>query len=617
MGSAEGISRPNGRSTPTGRRDSPPTSAPASRVAPHRMESVRAQWQDTHDRAVDRVYGMIDLGVRLRGRGPPRRHVEPPDGRVVRRARGPYSSSQPWSDSRAAAPVRHPRRLPRAPHRGTAPRRHRARSTSPDARASDSSRAARAAGRCRTHTGGAPRRRCTRTGSRSPPSVTTGRGTPWASARTACTAACSTRSPRSTGWVTRPASSSAPDVAGATASDATCTWWVYDDPADIPGGSTTASAAPAPHVLRRAREPVRHPAGLPRDAGLRPGPPREERAQPTRLAPGAEAAMCTILYGLSVVDEVIDTPFSNAANGYPDARAVPDEATRIELSWRPNPSAVIADLVDGGGAAIPRVAAQPVPATHRAVRGPRPAVPSSGSSTSCGCLHHTDQDGRPAARRPDRGRLQPRTRWSRSTASRTEFIDRMESVGIAGRDVPSELGPGFFEFTMCAGTGAGGRRQRGARPPVPARPVRRTGPARQLHGQAVRRQIRRGGHVHSSLSRDGTNVFAGGAGPALVHEARHYLAGLREHDGRHRGDAQPVRQLLQAHRARRCSRPPRATLGLRRPQRGLPGDHQRPAPPERAWSTGVRAPTPVRISSPLGSSLLVCTAFAPAGPGRR
>lgn len=36
-----------------------------------------------------------------------------------------------------------------------------------------------------------------------------------------------------------------------------------------------------------------------------------------------------------MTDEVTDTPFSNAENGYPDMTLVPDESTRIDLPWRP------------------------------------------------------------------------------------------------------------------------------------------------------------------------------------------------------------------------------------------------------------------------------------------
>ncbi|WP_231743348.1 hypothetical protein [Mycobacterium sp. GA-2829] len=38
-------------------------------------------------------------------------------------------------------------------------------------------------------------------------------------------------------------------------------------------------------------------------------------------------AFCTIVYGLSLVDEVTDTPFSNVSNGYPDAALAVDEST--------------------------------------------------------------------------------------------------------------------------------------------------------------------------------------------------------------------------------------------------------------------------------------------------
>ena len=65
------------------------------------------------------------------------------------------------------------------------------------------------------------------------------------------------------------------------------------------------------------------------DHGLRGKMIRAEKSHTPGLA------FCTIVYGLSMVDDVADTPFSSAANGYPDAPLVLDEGTRVELPWRP------------------------------------------------------------------------------------------------------------------------------------------------------------------------------------------------------------------------------------------------------------------------------------------
>ena len=64
-----------------------------------------------------------------------------------------------------------------------------------------------------------------------------------------------------------------------------------------------------------------------------------------KAAPGKRLSFCTIVYGLSLVDEVTDTPLGSAANGYPDAFAVPDEDTRVDLPWLDSTQAVIADMV--------------------------------------------------------------------------------------------------------------------------------------------------------------------------------------------------------------------------------------------------------------------------------
>ncbi|MDZ7884008.1 MAG: hypothetical protein U5N53_14360 [Mycobacterium sp.] len=78
-------------------------------------------------------------------------------------------------------------------------------------------------------------------------------------------------------------------------------------------------------------------------------------------------AFCTIVYGLSLVDEVADTLFSNAANGYPDAPLIIDESTRIPLPWRPGVDAVIAELADPDGIPLemsPRVVVQSLAARY-------------------------------------------------------------------------------------------------------------------------------------------------------------------------------------------------------------------------------------------------------------
>ena len=103
------------------------------------------------------------------------------------------------------------------------------------------------------------------------------------------------------------------------------------------------------------------------DLGLRGKLERADKA-----APGKRVAFCTIVYGLSVVDEVTDTPLGSAANGYPDAFAVPDESTRVALPWREGTEAVIADMVHADGRPVAESPRTVVRRLHRAVRRARP-----------------------------------------------------------------------------------------------------------------------------------------------------------------------------------------------------------------------------------------------------
>lgn len=238
----------------------------------------------------------------------------------------------------------------------------------------------------------------------------------------------------------------------------------------------------------------------------------------------AGLAFCTILYGLSVVDEVTDTPASNAANGYPDARLTPDESTRVELTWRPGTEAVIADMVGADGAPVemsPRNCLRALVERY-ADRGLEPVL---GFEYEFWLF----QDG-PAgadARLPlgSTENAYSLTRVSQSHSLAAEFIDRMHAVGVEIEMFHTELGPGFFEFTMAPAPAC-----RAADAAVRARQYLRDLCAeRGLHASFMAKPFGdksgAGGHVHSSLTRDGANIFTDGPG-RLSADATHYLAGL-------------------------------------------------------------------------------------------
>lgn len=236
-------------------------------------------------------------------------------------------------------------------------------------------------------------------------------------------------------------------------------------------------------------------------------------------------AMCTIVYGLSVADEVTDTPFSSAANGYPDARLVPDESTRITLGWRRGIDAVIADLVGVDGKPIemsPRSALQGLLRSYAELD----LQPVLGFEYEMWLFHDAPCDTA-AGRRPF-GATENAYSLTRSTeveALATGFIDRMDSVGITVEMFHSELGPGFFEFTLAPAPAL-----QAADNAVRARQYLRDLCAeRGLHASFMAKPFAdksgAGGHVHSSLARDGVNVFCDQP-RQLSREGQNYVAGL-------------------------------------------------------------------------------------------
>lgn len=254
------------------------------------------------------------------------------------------------------------------------------------------------------------------------------------------------------------------------------------------------------------------------DLGLRVKSTRADK-----LAPGKQAAMCTIIFGLSVVDEVVDTPLSNAANGYPDAMVVPDESTRTELYWRPNAEAVIADLVDADGGLVqesPRSLCRNLVEQYAEFD----LVPTLGYEYEF-YVHHAESDAGPS--RPV-GRTigaYSHARLAAVDSLADEFMGRMESTGAPIEAFHAELGPGFLEFAMSpapalAAADGAARARAYMRELCEERGLHATFMAK-LHAD----QSGSGGHVHSSLTRGSTNVFADGH-DQLSTTGSTYLGGL-------------------------------------------------------------------------------------------
>lgn len=232
-------------------------------------------------------------------------------------------------------------------------------------------------------------------------------------------------------------------------------------------------------------------------------------------------AFCTIVYGLSLVDEVTDTPFSNVGNGYPDAALAVDESTRIGLPWRPGVDAVIAELTDADGTPLdlsPRVAVQSLAAKYDELN----LQPVLGFEYELWLFQNGPQGRIPLGRTENAYSL---TRGAEIHDLTMDFVSRMDQVGIEVEMVHGELGPGFFEFTLAPRPAL-----QAADAAVRARQYLRDLCAeRGLHASFMAKPYAdksgAGGHVHSSLTRDGVNIFAD-PGRKLSETGEHYLAGL-------------------------------------------------------------------------------------------
>lgn len=246
-----------------------------------------------------------------------------------------------------------------------------------------------------------------------------------------------------------------------------------------------------------------------------------------KLAHGKHPAFCTIVYGLDAADDVADTALSSAANGYPDAFASPDEATRVALPWRRDTEAVLARLVTADGAPL--------------AEDPRNLVSSlagrfaeHGLTPVFGFEYEVHVYTAPAAPRRTLAELTPLGRMrnayslARSTAAgelASEFISRMDAIGITVEAFHSELGSGFFEFALAplpaaAAADAAARARQYFKDLCAERELLASFMAKPHAGVPGA-----GGHVHQSLTRDDVNVVCDRPG-VFSPAGQAYLAGL-------------------------------------------------------------------------------------------
>ena len=250
---------------------------------------------------------------------------------------------------------------------------------------------------------------------------------------------------------------------------------------------------------------------------------RGKTVRADKLADGGSAAMCLILYGLSMADDVVDTPVASAADGYPDAFARPDESTRVVLPWRAATEAAIADMYHADGRLVdesPRTVLRRL-VTGFADLGYEPVL---GFEYEVYVTEANDVTSglQPVGRTINAYSL---ARLAEANELAEVFMARMEAIGAPIEAFHSELGPGFFEFALApapalAAADRAARAKQYFRELCAERGLRATFMAK-LHID----HSGSGGHVHQSLTRDGVNVFSDGTGQ-LSATGRAYIAGL-------------------------------------------------------------------------------------------
>ncbi len=257
------------------------------------------------------------------------------------------------------------------------------------------------------------------------------------------------------------------------------------------------------------------------------------RGKVTRIekAAGADgSAFCTILYGLSHFDDVIETRFSSFANGFPDAAAVPDLSTLRVLDRTNGVAAVICDMIDpatGGHYAL-----SPRGALRRAVaKGEAMGYAARFAVELELCVIEAEDARVLTGGHHDQetyGRMHNAYSLARMGGEVREimagFMAEMNALSIPIEAIHAELGRGMMELaishlpTLEAADAC-------ARVKLYLKDyLGRHGLAAVFMPKWRIDESGCGGHVHQSLWRDGTPAFANAEG-RLTETARHYVAG--------------------------------------------------------------------------------------------
>lgn len=239
-------------------------------------------------------------------------------------------------------------------------------------------------------------------------------------------------------------------------------------------------------------------------------------------------AFCTILFGLTMADDVYASEHSSPANGYPDNLVVADPATAVVLAEE-GLGAVLCDTLAPDGRLCPL---SPRSVLRKAIADAAPL----GFEMQFGfeyeiCLMRRDEAALAAGRHhelPPPSRLHNAYSLLRPAETRVFgrlVMDRLAAVGIPVEAVHTELGHGMMEIAF------------GRAGPLDAADmaIRAKLMVKQLAAEAgyiasfmAKWRIGEsgcGGHVHQSLWRNGEPVFANGDG-GLAPEGAAYVAGL-------------------------------------------------------------------------------------------
>ena len=243
------------------------------------------------------------------------------------------------------------------------------------------------------------------------------------------------------------------------------------------------------------------------------------------------SAFCTILYGLTMADDVFESEHSSFDNGFPDMFAVPDPDTAIRLPGADATASIICDACFSEGS--------PYPLSPRSVL--RKVIEDNaglGYDARFGVEYEVfvferDNDLTNAARHYELTPLSPMwnayslIRMAETRELAQVFMERMNGAGMSVDAMHTELGYGMLEIAL------------GHAPPLEA--ADKAARAKVYFKQLCRErgltatfmakwkgdESGSGGHVHQSLWQDGKPAFPGDT-YGLSEAGAAYVAGLVE-----------------------------------------------------------------------------------------